>query len=149
MIRYDLICDNGHEFDGWYRDSAAFDALAKAGRIECPACGSTGVSKQLMAPRVPAKSNTKPDPQAQQPVFSGPQDAKQRALAEAMRRLRRHVEQNADYVGNEFPEEARKMHYGETPERGIYGEASLEEAQELNEEGIAVQPLPKLPEEHN
>ena len=150
MIRYDLICDQGHDFDGWYRDSKAFDALSKAGHIECPVCGSTAVSKQLMTPRLPAKSNSKPDTPEQKPMYAAPQqDAKQRALIEAVRQLRRHVAENADYVGNEFPEEARKMHYGEAPERGIYGEATIEDARELDEEGIIVHPLPKLPEEHN
>ncbi len=148
MIRYDLICDSGHAFDGWYRDSAAFDTLAVNGLVECPVCGSCEVAKQLMTPRVPAKANAKDDG-GPQPVFAGPQDPQQRALMEAMRKVRRHVEENADYVGEQFPEEARKMHYGETEERGIYGEASSEEAKELVEEGIPVSPLPKLPEDRN
>lgn len=148
MIRYDLICDKQHGFDGWYRDSAAFEKLSAAGHLECPSCGSNNVSKQLMAPQLPVKANSRTEP-APQPLFAGPQSAKQRALAEAMRQLRKHVEQNADYVGKKFPEEARKMHYGEVAERGIYGEASLKEAAELTEEGIAVAPLPKLPEDSN
>ena len=148
MIRYDLICSSGHEFDGWYRDSSAFDKIAASGHLECPSCGSSEVIKQLMTPKVPAKSSSKTAPD-NQVVFAGPQDSKQRALTQAMRELRQHVEKNADYVGEQFPQEARKMHYGEADERGIYGEASLEEAKELHEEGIAVSPLPKLPEDSN
>lgn len=102
-----------------------------------------------MAPRLPAKSNRKDDKPPTQRVFAGPQDPQQRALMEAMRKMRRHVEANADYVGEKFPEEARKMHYGEAEERGIYGEASTDEAKALLEEGIQVSPLPKLPEDRN
>ena len=148
MIRYDLICDRGHEFEGWYRDSVAFDGLNADGHIECPVCGSAKIAKQLMAPRLPAKSNRKKKG-GQQPVYSGPQGPEQRALLEAMRKVRKHVEETADYVGEKFPEEARKMHYGEAEERGIYGEASEVEAKELVDEGIQVSPLPKLPEDRN
>ena len=147
MIRYDLMCDDGHSFDGWFRDSEAYDKLVKAGQVTCTVCGSAKVEKQLMAPGVPAKSN-KYEPTNQQMV-TGLKNAEQRKLAEAVRQLRQHVKDNADYVGNDFPEEARKMHYGETEERGIYGEASLQDAKELVEEGIDVAPLPKLPEEAN
>ncbi len=148
MIRYDLICDRGHAFDGWYRDSAAFDDLKGAGCVECPVCGTDKVDKQLMAPQLPAKSESS-ETAGQQPVYAGPQGPKQRALLEAMRKVRRHVEETADYVGEKFPEEARRMHYGETEERGIYGEATEVEAKDLIEEGIQVSPLPKLPEERN
>ena len=147
MIRYDLICNEGHEFDGWFRDSEAYDKLLKAGQVTCTVCGSAEVDKQLMVPGIPARHN-KYEPTNQQMV-SAPQDAQQRKLAEAVRQLRKHVAENADYVGNEFPEEARKMHYGEAEERGIYGEASMKDAVELLEEGIDVSPLPKLPEEAN
>ena len=147
MIRYDLICKDGHSFDGWFKDSEAFDKLVKAGQVTCTVCGSIKVDKQLMAPGIPAKSN-KYEPTNQQMV-AGLKSAQQQKLSEAVRQLRQHVTENADYVGNEFPEEARKMYYGETEERGIYGEASLEEAHDLVEEGIDVSPLPKLPEEAN
>ena len=96
----------------------------------------------------PSKSNRK-ETASPQRVFAGPQDPQQQALMDAMRKVRQHVEQNADYVGEQFPEEARKMHYGEAEERGIYGEASSDEAEALLEEGIQVAPLPKLPEDGN
>ncbi|MGI9465306.1 MAG: DUF1178 family protein, partial [Aestuariivirgaceae bacterium] len=113
----------------------------------CTVCGSTDVAKQLMAPGIAAKSN-KYEPTNQQ-MLAGPQNAEQRELVDAVRRLRKHVTETADYVGDEFPEEARKMHYGEADERGIYGEASPNEAKELIEEGIKVAPLPKLPDDAN
>jgi hypothetical protein len=147
MIRYDLICNDGHEFDGWFRDSEAFEKLVKAGQVTCTVCGSSKVAKQLMAPGIPARHN-KYEPTSQQMV-SGPKSAEHRKLVEAVRQLRKHVTENADYVGPRFSEEARKIHYGETEERGIYGEATLQDARELLEEGIDVSPLPKLPEEAN
>ena len=142
MIRYDLACDKEHIFDSWFRDSAAFDAQSKAGEIACPVCGSTKVTKQLMTPGVPAKSNRKAAP----PAIT---DAKSKAVREAMRKLRQHVESTSDYVGADFPEEARRIYYKETEERGIYGEASLEDAKSLHEEGIEVVPLPPAPDEKN
>lgn len=147
MIRYDLICNDGHAFDGWFRNSAAFDAQLQAGQVTCTVCNSADVEKQLMAPGVPAKFN-KYEPTNQQ-MLAGPQNAQQRELTDAVRRLRKHVAEHADYVGEQFPEEARKMHYGEETERGIYGEASPGEARELLDEGIEVSPLPKLPEDAN
>jgi hypothetical protein len=147
MIRYDLICSKEHAFDGWFRDSEAYDAQAAAGQVVCPVCGSTTISKQLMTPGIPAKSNRRGE--ARMPVFAGQKDEKVSELVEAVRKLRRHVEENADYVGDEFPEEARRIHYKEVKPRGIYGEASLDEAKALLEEGIEVHPLPPLPEDSN
>jgi hypothetical protein len=147
MIRYDLICDQGHEFDSWFRDSAAFDKQAKKRLIACPACESTKISKQLMAPGIPAKSNTKPEVPAK--VFAGTPDPRQAMLMKMMRELRKHVETNADYVGDRFAEEARRIHYNEAEQRGIYGEATREDADALIEEGIEVHPLPVLPEDGN
>ncbi len=147
MIRYDLACKNGHCFDGWFRDSEAFEKLVKIGEVTCTECGSTEVEKQLMAPGIPSRHN-KYEPTNQQ-MAAGLQNAKQKELADAVRKLRQEVTENADYVGEEFPEEARKMHYGEAEERGIYGEASIDEAKDLIDEGINVAPLPKLPEEAN
>jgi len=150
MIRYDLICEKFHAFDGWFRDSAAFDEQAVAGLVTCPVCGSLQVEKQLMTPGLPVRANRcrEEAPQRRQ-LAAGPADAKMRELVEAVRRLKAHVEANADYVGERFPEEARKIHYEEAEARAIYGEASLEEAAALNEEGIDVHPLPKLPEDGN
>ena len=147
MIRYDLECKDGHQFDGWFRDSEAFDKLVEAGQVTCTVCGSSEVHKQLLAPGIPAKSN-KFEPTNQQ-MLAGPQNSQQQELVDAVRRLRQHVTENADYVGEQFPEEARKMHYGDADERGIYGEASPKEAKELLDEGINVSPLPKLPEDAN
>ena len=146
MIRYDLECAQGHEFDGWFSNSASFDKQAEAGVVECPVCGSCDVHKALMAPGIPAKSNSKSDAQ---PVMQNAAGTPAAELTEMIRKLRTHVEENSEYVGPRFAEEARKIHYEETEARGIYGEASLEDARELTEEGIDVQPLPILPEEHN
>jgi hypothetical protein len=147
MIRYDLACDREHGFDGWFPDSAAYDAQRAAGQVVCPVCGSTAISKQLMTPGIPAKANRRTEDRV--PVFAARKEGKVAELVEAVRKLRRHVEENADYVGDRFAEEARKMHYNETEPRGIYGEASLEEAKALLEEGVEVQPLPPLPEDAN
>jgi hypothetical protein len=150
MIRYDLQCEKFHAFDGWFRDSTAFDAQAAAGLVTCPLCGSAQVEKQLMTPGVPVKANrrSKADGPPQR-LTAGPVDAKMRELIEAIRQLKAHVEANADYVGERFADEARRIHYKETEARGIYGESTLEEAKALLEEGIDIHPLPKLPEESN
>lgn len=151
MIRYDLHCGKGHAFDGWFRDSAAYDAQAAVGDVACPMCGDTAVEKQLMTPRLPAKSNRSSGPRPPEPVamHAGLRDERTRKLAGMVRELRRHVEQNADYVGDRFAEEARRIHYEESEARGIYGEATLKDARELLEEGIAVAPLPRPPDEAN
>lgn len=147
MIRYDLICDKGHEFDGWFADSAAYDKQAKRKLVTCVHCGSTKVEKQLMAPGIPAKSNRKAE--AAPPQVFSPGDAKQRKLLQLMREIRKSVEENSEYVGKRFAEEARKIHYEEAEKRGIHGEATPEDAKALIEEGIEVHPLPTLPEEGN
>ena len=147
MIHYDLICDQGHAFDGWFRDSAAYDAQAERGLVSCSVCGSAKVSKQLMAPGIPVKSNRKSD--AATPVVSAPVDPRLAELMKVMREMRKHVEENAEYVGDKFAEEARKIHYEEADARGIYGQATPDEAKALIEEGIAVHPLPRLPEDGN
>ena len=146
MIRYDLICADDHEFDGWFSDSASFDKQLAAGIVECPVCGTSSVQKALMAPGIPAKSNAKAEPRA---VMQNAPNSPAAEMVDMIRKLRKHVEDNSEYVGPRFAEEARKIHYEETEARGIYGEASLDEARELNEEGIDVQPLPVLPEEKN
>ena len=147
MIRYDLLCDKGHGFDGWFRDSAAFDQQAARGLVSCSLCGSAQVEKQLMAPGIPAKSNRKNA--ASQKMVTGPVDPRLQAMMEMMRQMRKQVEANADYVGDRFAEEARRIHYAETEKRGIYGEATADEAEALIEEGIEVHPLPRLPEDGN
>ena len=147
MIRYDLICAKGHEFDGWFSDSAAYDRQAKRGFVECTHCGTNKVQKQLMAPGIPAKSNRKSEPS--QVLVAGPVDPRMKAMLQMMREMRSHVEKNSENVGDKFAEEARKIHYGETKERGIFGNATMTEARELIDEGIEVHPLPRLPEEGN
>lgn len=147
MIHYDLICDNGHAFDGWFANSAAYDRQAEAGLVTCTACGSAKVGKQLMRPGIPAKANRKDD--GPQKMVAGPVDPRLAMMMQMVREMRKHVEENAEYVGDKFAEEARKIHYEEAEHRGIYGEASADEAKALIEEGIAVHPLPRLPEDGN
>ena len=145
MIRYELHCELGHGFDGWFRDSAGYERQAGAGLLSCPQCGSAKVAKALMAPHV-AKS--RPQPAEAAPPSAKP-DPRAEAVMALFRRIRQEVAANSDYVGERFPEEARRIHYAEAEPRGIYGEASLEEAKALREEGIEVLPLPPLPEERN
>jgi len=129
MIRYDLRCENGDEFDAWFGSMADYDKQAEAGLIECPHCASTKVEKAPMAPAVRTARK---------------QEArKERAVAMAMAaKVREHIKDNFDYVGPRFADEARKMHDGETEERAIWGEATPEEAQALADEGIPAAPLP-------
>ena len=147
MIRYDLICEKGHDFDGWFRDSATYDAQAARGLVSCTVCGSVKVEKQLMAPGIPAKANRKED--APKQMVAGPVDPRLAMMMQMVREMRKHVAENAEYVGENFAEEARKIHYEETEQRGIYGEATPDDAKALIEEGIAVHPLPRLPEDGN
>ena len=147
MIRYDLTCDKGHGFDGWFRDSAGYDAQALNGLVSCTVCGSVKVEKQLMAPGIAAKSNARSEPA--KTMVAGPVDPKLAAMMQMVRAMRKHVEETADYVGPKFAEEARKIHYDEAEHRGIYGEATAEDAKALIEEGITVHPLPRLPEDGN
>lgn len=149
MIRYDLICDQGHAFDGWFRDSAAYDAQAASGLVACAVCGSAKVEKQLMTPGVPVKSNRKASASGSQTMMAAGRDPRAQALIDMMREMRRTVEANAEYVGDRFADEARKIHYEEAEQRGIYGEATADDAKALIEEGIEVQPLPRLPEDGN
>lgn len=147
MIRYDLTCDKGHGFDGWFRDSAGYDTQALNGLVTCTVCGSVKVEKQLMAPGIAAKSNSRSEPA--KTMVAGPVDPRLAAMMQMVRDMRKHVEETADYVGPKFAEEARKIHYEEAEHRGIYGEATPEEARALAEEGIDVHQLPVLPEDKN
>ena len=146
MIHYTLKCEHGHEFEGWFRSSGDYDEQAVRHSIECPDCGSFEVGKGVMAPNV-ARTDERGTPPAEHlPVpgpmpHSGPMPTHEQVKT-YFAAVRKHVEENFDYVGEKFPEEARKIHYGEADERGIYGEASPEEAQELIEEGVEVAPLP-------
>jgi len=156
MIRYALICDKKHEFEVWFGSSADYDKQRKRKLVTCPACGSTKVEKAIMAPaisragirkRSAAISNEAIPAPATEPVaMMSPQEQEFRTK---LKELREHILKNADNVGKKFPEEARKMHYGEIEHRSIYGEASPEEAKELHEEGIEFHPIPALPDERN
>ena len=146
MIRYDLVCNKGHEFDGWFSNSDAYDQQAKRGLVSCTQCGTTKIQKQLMAPGIPTKSNRK---SVSQTMTAGPVDPRYAEMVRLMREYKKHVESTSENVGDNFAEEARKMHFNEKEKRGIYGQASPEEAVELLEEGIDIQPLPMLPEDGN
>ncbi|MHA7872263.1 MAG: DUF1178 family protein [Hyphococcus sp.] len=132
MIKYQLLCDADHDFEGWFRDSADYDDQAGKGLVSCPACGSAEVRKAVMAPAIARRSTGKTSRLA---------DVKKDIL-QAMHRARDYVEKNFEYVGERFPEEARKIHYGEKDERGIYGQASPKEVRELVDEGVTIAPLP-------
>lgn len=139
MIRFALTCAAGHEFEGWFASSAAFDQQRAAAELACPICGDTSVDKAIMAPAV-SRSRASEPASSERP--SPEQIARFLAMARA---LREYVERNFEHVGSRFPEEARKIHLGEAEARDIYGEASGEEVRELLEEGIAIQPLPWVP----
>jgi hypothetical protein len=161
MIRYSLACDKQHDFEIWFKNSADYDKQRKRGLVTCPACGSGKVEKALMAPslgRGSRKGATAQEPVAAPPEASTPVETKtpvamvspaEQEFRAKLKELRDHLVKNADNVGNKFPEEARKMHYGEKEHRSIYGEASPQEAKELREEGVELHPLPVLPEERN
>ncbi|MGR3714770.1 MAG: DUF1178 family protein [Shimia sp.] len=154
MINYTLKCSNDHRFDSWFQSASAFDKLKAAGMVTCAICGDTHVEKAMMAPRVrPARSAaTQPSetprpedaaPSAQQAApkrtdLSAPTSDAEAALAS----LRKQIEENSDYVGKDFASQARAMHDGSAPERAIYGEAKLEDAKALIEDGVPVAPLP-------
>lgn len=153
MIRYGLVCDKGHDFDAWFRSSADYDRTAAAGANVCPVCGSTRVEKALMTPAVGASTRKKgrtaaPEAAGGKMKLAGGDPRRKAALA-ALKSLRDTVTASADYVGDHFAEEARKIHYEEVEPHGIYGEATGEEAAELIEEGIEFHPLPSLPEDGN
>ena len=160
MIRYALACEHGHEFESWFRNAAAYEEQAAGGLLACPACGSPKVEKALMAPRLgrnqrgaePAEPALAEHPSPAPPAESQPvaiMSSQEREFRTKLKELREHLTQNSDYVGTKFPEQARRMHYGEIEHRSIYGEASADEASALNEEGIIFHPLPVLPEERN
>lgn len=162
MIRYALACDNGHTFESWFASSAAYDKQVKRSLVTCPICNSAKVEKAIMAPRLsgtkkhggdavaasaPEQPSPTPVPEAPAPVaMMSPQEHE---LRQKLKEIREHLTKNADYVGRKFPEEARKMHYGDVEHRSIYGEASPDQAKELHEEGIEFHPLPVLPDERN
>ena len=148
MIRYGFVCEAGHAFESWFRDSALCDHQMTSGELICPHCGSAKIEKAIMAPSIGrAGRESEPPPPPRQPValLSEREHEARRLLKE----LREHVTKNADYVGDKFPDMARKMHREEIEHRSIYGEAKPEDVRDLIEEGVEVQPLPVLPDERN
>ncbi|MSO66749.1 MAG: DUF1178 family protein [Pseudolabrys sp.] len=149
MIHYALICEQGHEFESWFPNSAGFDKQAKRGLVTCPHCGSAKVEKAIMAPRLSSSKKRKAPETAQEKTTVAMISPQEHEFRAKLKELREHLTKNADNVGPKFPEEARKMHYGETEHRSIYGEASPKDAKDLAEEGIEFHPLPILPDERN
>ncbi|HMB10774.1 DUF1178 family protein [Saliniramus sp.] len=165
MIRYALVCDQAHDFESWFPSGDAFEEQRARGLVECPVCGSGTVEKRLMAPAIsrgdraaqplPAPSaETRQQPPAPAEAAAPTEGMallgeREQALRAMIREIHAHVAQNAENVGEGFVTEARRMHYGEAQERPIYGEASPDEARELIEEGVPVQPLPGLPDDRN
>ena len=150
MILYELRCGKDHNFEAWFKDSTAYESQARREEVECPICSDTSVQKAPMAARLSGVGREK----SNIAVTAAPGDASPKSPAEnrarevareiltAMKKVHKHVEENCDYVGDKFADEARAIHYGETEERGIYGEATQEEAKELEDEEIPVQRLP-------
>jgi len=156
MIRYSLRCERDHAFESWFQSSAAYDSQVRRKLVTCPACGSAKVEKAIMAPRIVGKKGREkaaPAPAAETtPAVSESTSlmmAQERELRAKLKELRDHIVKTADNVGERFPNEARKMHYGDIEHRPIYGEDSPEEARALIEEGVEVSPLPVLPEDRN
>ena len=157
MIRYALRCDHDHAFESWFQSSSTYESQVKRKLVSCPICGSMKVEKAIMAPRIVGKKGREraaPTPsepaEILPPATSTPLVmAQERELRAKLKELRDHIVKNADNVGERFPNEARKMHYGDIEHRPIYGEASPEEARSLIDEGVEVSPLPVLPDDRN
>jgi len=157
MIRYALRCDHDHAFESWFQSSSAYESQVKRKLVSCPICGSVKIEKAIMAPRIVGKKGRESAaPTPSEPAEIVPQAsstplvmAQERELRAKLKELRDHIVKNADNVGESFPNEARKMHYGEIEHRPIYGEASPDEARALIDEGVEVSPLPVLPEDRN
>jgi hypothetical protein len=156
MIRYNLRCERGHAFESWFQSSQAYETQEKRQLINCPSCGSAKVERAIMAPQIVSKKSRDravPAPAAATetttPASTPLMMAQERELRAKLRELRDHIVKNADNVGERFPNEARKMHYGDIEHRPIYGEASPEEARSLIDEGVEVSPLPVLPDDRN
>ncbi|WP_102222692.1 DUF1178 family protein [Acidimangrovimonas sediminis] len=144
MIRYALRCTQDHGFESWFASAEAFDGLVRVGMVSCPECGSTEVEKSLMAPSVRPGRKATAEPAAAVPPEGGarPLSAPAHPMEAALKALRRHVEENSEYVGDRFASEARAIHGGEAPDRIIHGEARPDEVRDLIEEGVPVSPLP-------
>ena len=158
MIRYSLRCDRGHAFESWFQSSSAYESQEKRKLVNCPTCGSAKVERAIMAPQIVSRKGREiaaPEPaaapatEAATPASTPLMMAQERELRAKLKELRDHIVKNADNVGERFPNEARKMHYGDIEHRPIYGEASPDEARALIDEGVEVSPLPVLPEDRN
>ncbi|WMT74746.1 DUF1178 family protein [Bradyrhizobium sp. Ash2021] len=159
MIRYNLRCERGHTFESWFQSSSAYETQEKRKLVNCPACGSAKVERAIMAPQIVSKKGRESaapaapaDVAATEVAAPGSTPllmAQERELRAKIKELRDHIVKNADNVGERFPNEARKMHYGDIEHRPIYGEASPEEARALIDEGVEVSPLPVLPDDRN
>ena len=142
MIRYELTCDNGHKFEGWFGSAEDFDRQQKMALVTCPSCGSAHVAKRLMAPSL--STARRKQERKELAVQTG-----QREMVAKLREIVSTIRANSEDVGERFPEEARKIHYGETEQRGLIGRATAEEVRDLLEEGVEVAPLPVLPDDTN
>jgi hypothetical protein len=156
MIRYNLRCEKGHAFESWFQSSAAYEVQEKRKLVNCPSCGSVKVERAIMAPQiVTRKGREQAAPALTTPAETAGSEstpllmAQELELRTKLKELRDHIVKNADNVGERFPNEARKMHYGDIEHRPIYGEASAEEARALIDEGVEVSPLPVLPDDRN
>jgi len=141
LIRFSLICEREHEFEAWFRSNDDFDTQKKRGFVDCPSCGSHRIEKALMAPAVSTGRK-------QEKIALAMGEAQKQALAQ-LKAMAEKVRENADYVGDKFAEEARKIHFGETDPRGIYGEATFDEAKSLAEDGVEFMPIPVFPDDRN
>jgi hypothetical protein len=149
VIRYNLSCQQGHGFESWFRDSAAFDTQRQKGIVTCPVCGSSAVDRAIMAPQVARRDREpagKEAPTTAPVALAAPQDQELRAK---LRALREALTKDSADVGERFADEARRMHLGESEHRSIHGQASAEDARSLVEDGIEIFPLPVLPDERN
>lgn len=145
MIRYRLVCSDGHEFEAWFRDSAAYDVQVASAAIACPTCGSHEIVKAPMAPMVGSRGKRGSEQMAPAPHIAAARHRQR--MVELMRTVRRELESRSEYVGARFAEEARKIHFEETAARPIHGEATQAEVKSLEEDGIDVLALPPLPED--
>lgn len=144
MIKYQLVCQQGHEFDAWFRCSNTFDVQAATHQIECPHCGSIEVTKSIMAPKIARGAKPKAN---RQPAMPSDTEISDSEIAEVLRMFREEVESRSTYVGRKFAKEARDMHFDEKPKRDIWGEATVDEVRELLEDDVEIAPLPRLPED--
>lgn len=156
MIKYTLSCEKEHVFEGWFSSSGDYDGQLGRGLVSCPFCNSTDIGKTLMTPSVSTSRKSSPPPTNEQSEESASSQVatldtaeKFSQVMEQMKALRDHVKKSADNVGGKFSEEARKIHYGETEKRSIYGQASPNDVKELIDEGVEILPLPMLPEDNN